>query len=918
MGCFDFVAMFVCGAEGSFYEDEEILSTSVKLSENSRSHVEKSMSLRSVFLSVEPVEMAPVKGHTHGVSAASRSTASSMIDQLGQLSGQKPVFFQGSAADVRKGRAVTRTWHWAKDQNVLPCTTAKAENQLLAMVDVDEHIDMPKFLMRNFVPVVIYTFQPGSVCRDNGEYKYTFLEDNSVLYEVSGGGSYKHQVWNYAGDCIGITHKFLGFTTAYATYSVERKVLDPDHQLILLSPLRKYGWRNARTAARQLAAAELERLTVAHGKFTRLKVNHSKSMQVHTGTVGGYLKSVTAASVDEAIASAMRTSKVRITVSTVKSKMIYGSPDDKDRAIEGAEVLLEYHLAGCGKPATICSLDVCVRNYQWLGRPQDLDEDAKPSMVAFMKPIVDAAFVPENTKNNDQRMVNKRVKELANTVTLTPFLEKTMAEFVDLFCEGWQHCIVPLEVEAVYEKQKKPSQQHILHASEHEIAIRKASMFMKREAYQKLADPRGITTINGVDKRDYSCYTYAVAEVIKNFEWYAFGKTPREIAERVTAVCSEASYYVDATDFSRMDGRVSNIARMLESSLMLRLFAPMFHVELGELLRSQHSLNGRTRNGVSYETGLSRLSGSPETSLFNTILSAFTAYLSMRMTMTEGSFMGPREAWNGLGVYGGDDGLTADVARDTQMRAARMVGQVLTLDRTKRYHVGVSFLSRQYGPDVWTGNCSSCCDVKRTLSKFHVTVCLPRNIKPPMKLREKAYALSLTDANTPVVGLFVKRALALTPVRRYSNILGIWNSELDVSEQYPNEEDEWMMDLFKAQLPTFDHEAFAQWLEAADAETILSPPVLCERPEVVEPTDGFIATDGDIVMPTDATPAPAAVTTPEAPKRTRNRPRKKRDQRPGHQNVRDKNESGENTARVAERRRKRRASPRKGSRNDKQ
>lgn len=848
--------------------DEQEFHETRLLSENSRDCVEKSMQLRSVFLSVTPIEVPTVEGHTHGKSAANRSSASLMIDQLGNLSGRPVVFHQGSAADNRKGRLYTRTWHWAKDQNVLPNSVRKTREDIVAMVDVDYYIDMPKFLTRNFQPVVMYTFQPGSVAKATGEYKYTFNAAGEVEYTVSGGGHYVHKVWNYAGDSVAIAHKFLGFTVKYSTYAVERKTLDPDHQLVLLTPLRRYGFWRARDARKRLACNELSRLDVVErGEFTRMMVNSSNNITVHTGKVGGYLAASVLASTDDAIASAAITSKVKITLATVKSKMAAETADAKPL---GAEILLEYHLSGSSKPTMINALDAHVRTFQWCAKRADYDPDAKPSMVAFMSPLVDGAFCPDDTKGNDKRMVDKRVTVLANEVTITPFLKEVVDEFVTRFSHGNEHHLYPVELDVVYEKQARPTQRHILHAADHELPDRKAKMFMKREAYQKVNDPRGITTINGCDKRDYSQFTYALGEVLKTMPWYAFGKKPRAIASRVAHICEQAQWYVDSTDFSRMDGRVNNFARYLERVLMLSIFNPRYHVQLMELMRSQHSLRGRTRNGVDYHTGMSRLSGSPETSAFNTILSAFVAFLAARSTHVDGRFMDADEAWSSLGMYGGDDGLTADIPRSSQEKAARMVGQLLKLDRTSRGERGVIFLSRHYGPDVWFGSNITCCDILRTLSKFHVTVHLPSNITPLDKLFEKSFALALTDTNTPIVGPFVQRVLKQFPNRDYSNVLGIWNSDLCLGDQYPNTYEEWMDDLVSQQVPEFDHAAFKAWLHSATGDQILHPPTCVPRVEVACIV-GELVESGDFVGTTEVAPPQ-----PEPAQRKFSRPRKKK------------------------------------------
>ena len=173
-----------------------------------------------------------------------------------------------------------------------------------------------------------------------------------------------------------------------------------------------------------------------------------------------------------------------------------------------------------------------------------------------------------------------------------------------------------------------------------------------------MTDPRAISQIEGPVKLAYSQFIYALSDALKGFEWYAFGKTPRKIAERIAQLCFRAESHADNTDYSRQDGRVNEVVRLFERMLMLALFHPSFHVEMLKLMRSQTGLRARTTFGVKYDTGYARASGSPETSAFNTILNAFIAYLAFRMTRVDGRYLKPEEAWARLGIYGGDDSLT--------------------------------------------------------------------------------------------------------------------------------------------------------------------------------------------------------------------------------------------------------------------
>jgi len=786
------------------------------------------MHMRSVFIDVDYVPMPPVKGHTHGQSAATRSSASLLIDNIGAVAGRRVVYYQGSKADERNDRVISRSHFWAKDQYVKPRAFAPEGGDLVAMVDVDYYVDMPTFLAKNHRAMLLYTFQPSRVAREDGEYKYTFDGDDNVVYTVSGGGAYRHPVWNYAGDVVTVYRKAFGcIPYSYSTFALERRQLDDDHQLILLTPLSKHYWFSAFIAQRQLAGNQLERLKVNVGNgFTRMTVNSAEGLIVHTGRAGAYSTSATAASVDDAFASVARGSKVGLTIPTMKGKNVR----------EGVELLYEYHTHALKRggvvPGSLVST-AAVRSYQHVRTMDEYDPEAKPSMVAFMQPLVDGAFAPAMTAANERRSIDARVLKVKDCTQPTAFVTRTIREFAGLFKAGVAEPLHPVGEDEIRARQPKPSQQRILDAAETEEANEVTKTFMKRECYQTASDPRNISTINGVHKRNYSAYMYAFADALKQFDWYAFGKTPVEIATRVSQVAEGCQAHVIETDFSRMDGRVGPVARLLEQVVAAEVFPSQYHSELYELMRSQQNLKGRGRFGTTYDTGTSRASGSPETSCFNTLLNAYTAYLSWRMSVdvSTGAFHTPAAAWGRLGIYAGDDGLTADIDPDVYVRAATAVGQRLTSEVKAKGETGIKFLARQYGPAVWFGCNNSVCDFSRSMSKFHATVTMPDNVRPEAKLMDKAYAMWLTDRNSFVYGKFLDGVVSHKPKEfKFRNLAGQWRITEDDTQQYPNADEPWVEELFRKQLPEFNVDKFVEWIEGCKCvEDFMDPPRFMER-----------------------------------------------------------------------------------------
>jgi len=839
-------------------------------------YVERGEVIRDWFSNADFVAIDPYPRHTHGESAAKRSVGSNFIDLLADLTASRQIRVQGSMADVRQGRPVTREWFWAKDltmpQVSIDVRPGLMDRTLFAYVDVDEYIDMPQELAVNFAPHILYTLVPSRAGKVDGEYSYRFLKDGSVEYVVAGGGKYVHHVWDYSSDNLraeGSEWLWLSDGTLLpvlvkytAFYKVERKNVDDDHQVVLLSPLRRWSqvlpYGDAWLATKLVAGTPLVRFNPVVGDFVRVERKTREGLFVSTARVGDFSCAYTSVSVDEEVAIKSALCKDALSVAMTKTSIAASGSE----TMFGAEVVTAFHRANPGRTISrVFTTDEWVRSYQFLPKLANYDPGAKPSMKCFMAPLVHGGFSPAMCESNDRRAVEKRVLEVKTSVKLSPFLLRAMRAFVDNVASA---VIVPVDEDEVRKRQSRPTQRAIIERSQFESTPGVAMCFVKRQAETKIGDPRIITTINGSDKVDYSSFMYSLYDLLKQLPWFASGMKPKEVAERVAAVATGGTWLAE-TDFSRMDGRISEAARHLEWLLMSSVFAPSMHKRIRELMRRQTMLRCSTKFGVHYNSGLARGSGSPETSVFNTLLTGFVMFLAY--------CLGGRnydEAWKQVcdkAACQGDDGIAADMHEQEAVRAANMVGQKLTIQLRGRGET-VSFLARHYGPDVWFGDTDSCCDLARQLSKFHLaTYVEDDDSKRLLKLREKAFAYWLTDEHTPVLGDFVSKVLELGPVTHavpgtdvataekdgthvYRNLHGIWNSEIASSDQYPSKPDHhgWKLALLEHQLPDFAVGRFITWVQSCTSlsELMVPPP-----PVVIEATHpgggGSVVVDDDVL-----------------------------------------------------------------------
>lgn len=801
---------------------------------------------RNALTSVPEPRLTKSRAHSHPESAQSRSKATAMINYIAQEMGVQPFFYQRSRADERNGRLGSRQYYWAKDLTASP-SPLPLKPELLAIVDVDYYMDMPDFLADYFCPVIMYTLVPSRAAKSQGEYSYTFDVDSSIKYDIAGGAKYSHKLWSYANDTV-TTYRGI-FQSRSHVYQVDRRQIDDDHQLILLTPIARFScplmslnWFIHAPALDRLNVIDVVKVNGVSTPFVRIDRQTEDGRRRSTGKPGMYVCADTEAADDDALALQSQLGKTELTIAQAKVTT-------QCDATSSAAVLTQYHRAKQPTPPSVV-YPIAHSFKSFMFSPDTYDPSTKDSIQAFMAPLALGTYAPKVCQSNDTQAIVGRIEQVRPTdLELTGEMIGYMEEFVKLLVPN-AHLGHPVDHDEVYERQSRPSQRRHLDDAglQGGISSDKPKSFMKREPYAKPTDPRNITTIPAPNKLMYSTYIYAFSNLMRTTKWYAFGKTPKEIAQRVADICSGAQEIVK-TDLSRCDGRISFIFRHLEKMLMLRYFDESYHDQLVEIMRTQFQQRCVTATGYKYDSGDSRLSGSPETADFNSVDNAFMAYITYRRMG-----ISTYEAYMQLGLYGGDDGLTSDINVLLYTKAAAETGQLLEAEVVRRHESGVDFLARMYSSHVWTGALDSMCDFTRQIIKLHVTVTLPSNITPLMKLAEKLRGYKATDSNTPVFSSLVR-----SYERRYGPLTKSENPEMrgvagyysdySESDQYPNiNVDGWMDDFVATQCPDFDRAKFENWvtLVSHGEADILSPP-LCREDTKIHKVPADCVVDDDVV-----------------------------------------------------------------------
>jgi len=769
-------------------------------------------------------------------------------------------------SDQKKGLRGTRKWWWSKDTNIPTRNDVKADTDIEFACDVDYYVDMPDLLSSRAKPTLLYTLVPeeaaGLAC-DNASF--TFDEDGAIDMVVSGAGRYQHFIWDYGTDSLIVTRKCWFWPTSVITYAVESRQIAKHRKVVLLSPVLQFQGLAALLAHYLLQGKHLERFipivrNSSGEAFVRFKVHTSCETKITTARPGNLLCATVAADDDEAIGMAERINPTTLQLGTARSWL----PDKWPR--KQALVLTEYHrLFGPQKLLYVFPVDQSVRAYSY--EPRCYDQSEKPKMEAFMSPLVHEAFAPVINAASERRCVEGRINSLKKPEPKTcEFTNRCIREFAKEIVGDVD--LEPFGVEEVEKKQTRPQQKLSLaraHVSGPTL-MQIMKCFIKGEAYQGVKDPRNISTYNDSDKLEMSQYALALSEHLKQFAWYAPGKTPVEIAKRVAEICSDAEM-VNVSDYHRMDGTISYLLRNVDRGVFMRAFKHHKHA-LNELLKRNVDNIGVLPLGTTFEQGSSHGSGCPATSVSQTLRAAFTAYLGFRHTKRRGStdLYSHEQAFAALGIHLGDDGLDADLPIASHDWAARKVGLKLEASTVSRGDRGVNFLARYYSPEVWTGCADSMCDVARQLSKFHVSLRLPAGVTAEAKLVEKAMGFVATDANTPVIGQLCAKAVALGGTKRTKHKLGIasWWSQYDDDVQYPNENSlGWMDEEFSIMLPQFDRELFDGWLSSSRTIGSLLQAPLCVEPKPARPGPVPVVVDHDVLPaagtpPTGGTEPPAA------------------------------------------------------------
>lgn len=633
---------------------------------------------------------------------------------------------------------------------------------VITCIDVDYYLSNPDEIFGFVNPAIIHTFSPRAVCGMDGDAPFRIL-DNHVHYDVSGGASWKHRVWDWTtyGEFLEFPIQNPGFVGWLLSWIGVRKVVYhkvhhsrpwdtcPHRALVWLLPQYtsyKVMWLPSDLIVRRLA--RIEYADVTRPGWNSLVYQTSKEVRINFGRAGedacmDMLKS------DFDVLMGLQSAQ------SVTSRMLgmgYNLP--VELALVGqyfrkadASLVDPHRLA---RPATV--------KVHW---PASFEADVEEcSARAYAAPLVsDENLMPmikrwECLSDSLERRVTFAKNEIEPPFRYNKLAEEFVRLVVPLPCQGR-----PMLLEEAKEELSKPSQ--ILAVSniwetvdmEHRRLI---EAFVKNEPTMK----NGRIISSFADARfllKFSTYTLRFRDQVLHAEWnrhwFCPGHTPTQIAKMVQEYVSTIHVPCEG-DYTNLDGSISLwLQRRVMNAVYNRFFHPDHRKELSSYTDMMVSCPARAKRfGFRYEAGVGVKSGSPTTCDLNTVANAFVMFCAVRKTLPE---LTAEQAFQHIGLSFGDDSLFDAAFASALNATARDLGLKLKVEKFQP-EKGLVFLARVF-PDPWR-TLTSFQDPLRTWRKLHITT-----RDPTVPLADAAVdrleGYLVTDALTPVTSEYASAVI---------------------------------------------------------------------------------------------------------------------------------------------------------------
>jgi hypothetical protein len=635
---------------------------------------------------------------------------------------------------------------------------------VITCIDVDYYLKDPEQIFGFVNPAVIHTFSPRAVCGFDGDAPFRILDDH-VHYDVSGGASWKHRVWDWTayGEYLEFAVQSPGLVGSLLSWIGVQKVVYqkvhhsrpwetcPHRALVWLLPQftsYKICWLPSDLVVRKLSRVDYSDST--RPGWNSLVYQTKDEVRINFGRAGedacmDMLKS------DFDVLMGLQSAQ------SVTSRMLgmgYNKPCEL--ALVGqyfrkaGPTLVDPHRVS--RPSTV--------KVHW---PASFEADVEESSArAYAAPLVtDGNLMPmikrwECLSDSLERRVTFAKNEVEPPFRYNRLAEEFVRLVVPIPCQGH-----PMLLEEAKDELSKPSQ--ILAVTnvwetvdmEHRRLI---EAFVKNEPTMK----NGRIISSFADARfllKFSTYTLRFRDRVLHAEWnkhwFCPGSTPLELAKKVQEYVGSIHTPCEG-DFTNLDGSVSLwLQRRVMNAVYNRYFHPQHRKELSSYTDMMVSCPARAKRfGFRYDAGVGVKSGSPTTCDLNTVAGAFVMYCAIRKALPE---LTAEEAYQHIGLAFGDDGLFDAAFASAWNKVAKDLGLTLKVEKYQP-DKGLVFLARVF-PDPWK-TLTSFQDPLRTWRKLHLT-----SRDPTIPLADAAVdrleGYLVTDALTPITSEYAASLVRL-------------------------------------------------------------------------------------------------------------------------------------------------------------
>nr|UVF62148.1 MAG: RNA-dependent RNA polymerase [Bat faecal associated nodavirus 3] len=707
--------------------------------------------------------------HSHPRAAACRSAANEWMINVIRTAGFEPYHVSKSRTDD----IGSRHFYFAKDLMMQYQNDRLTKDHVITMTDVDYYVDMPSYL-KHGNNILMYTFVPQTSSGTAEDIAWRSV-GNKVEYTVSGGSTYSHELWDYTGDIV----TAINDDGDLLVYNVEQRVVpgDEQHRIVLFSLGAKVTnglnlfWRwidsnimHIPPVYYGMEGVNIKRKSLSNFCFDAIKGTVSITQP---GTFS-----------DVEIPSRLYDSIVQ----RFKNKTAPPVVADIERMLSAASIPdpqiaapIIFNQIGPDLSPNIVSTKTLCTTFKPVGPL--VCEDPDEVGQAITSPLVsEPAMFAAKGYNADLACITGRVNKPRNDKVPPREYNRYATEFVTK-CVPKPNVGTPLMAEEVRELQSKPMQRSRYDQFVNTFSSylkNNLSCFIKTEPYANANAPRNITTNSVHVTVLLSAYTLVFKTTnLKKLHWYAPGLKPAEIVERLATVTARGAM---ASDYSRFDGSISRwMQERIVCATYMRWCEDKHRPHLKQLLDSVFTRKATTTSGLRFDPGYGTRSGSPTTTDGNTMMNAFVQYATFRRMG-----MSCTEAWDSLGIYCGDDGLTKivpDLQNQLNITCTDLGLQVEIV--THPPEGPFQFCGRYFIHPATTVN--SFQDPIRTLAKLHLSG--NRQVSREQAAYNKATGYLVTDQHTPLIGDWAQRVVDLTGIK---TTLG-----LTAEEQFKLENQSW-------------------------------------------------------------------------------------------------------------------------------